>query len=291
LNVGAAHLGEFGSRAAIAEAKGELVEALPADGVAVLNIDDDHVSAMRARTEGRVITFGTAPDADFRVDNVEVDELARPSFRLRTPMATFDLRLALHGRHQALNAAAALAAAFAADLPLHVAVAAVEAASSVSPHRMQLLRRPDGLLVLDDAYNANPDSMHAALSALSRVAAGRGRAWVVFGPMRELGEESDAMHADIGRAVAASDVAELVTVGADAKLYTDAAEALPGWSGRARQVADVNQAAELLVAEVKADDVVLVKASNSERLWRVAQALVDADVPATDDPADDGVRA
>jgi len=289
LNVGAAHLGEFGSRAAIAQAKGELVEALPADGVAVLNIDDEDVSAMRSRTDARVLTFGTGPDADFRVESVEVDELARPSFRLHTPSGAFDLRLALHGRHQALNAAAALAAAFAADLPLEVAATAVQAASSVSPHRMQLRRRDDGLLVIDDAYNANPDSMHAALAALARICVAGRRAWVVFGPMRELGDESDAMHAEVGRAVAAAGVAELVTVGADAKLYAVAATAAPGWVGRARGVADVNEAAALLVAEVRADDVVLVKASNSERLWRVAEALVD--VPAADDATSDGVHA
>lgn len=290
LNVGAAHLGEFGSRAAIAAAKGELVEALPTNGVAVLNADDEHVSAMRSRTAARAVTFGTQPAADFRIDAVDVDELARPSFRLHTPDdGTLDLRLGLHGRHQAMNAAAVVATAFAAGLPLTLAAEAVQAASSVSPHRMQLRRRHDGLIVIDDAYNANPDSMHAALAALRRVAAGGRRAWAVFGPMRELGDESDMMHAEIGRAAAEAGIGELVTVGADAKLYADAAQATPGWSGRARGLADVNEAAALLVAEARADDVVLVKASNSERLWRVAEAIVD-DTTAGD-PADDGARA
>jgi len=278
LNVGAAHLGEFGSREAIAVAKGELVEALPANGVAVLNADDPLVAGMATRTQARVVTFGCGADADFQVTGVEVDALARPSFRLSTRDAAADLTLAVHGRHQALNAAAAVAAACAADVPFGVAVDAVQRAASISPHRMQLKKRADGLLVIDDAYNANPDSVRAALTALARVSSGRGRAWAVLGPMRELGEESASMHADIGRMAAELGVAELVVVGADAELIADGAAGTSGWSGQAHRVADVAAATALLADEVEASDVVLVKASNSERLWRVADALAAADV-------------
>jgi UDP-N-acetylmuramoyl-tripeptide--D-alanyl-D-alanine ligase len=274
LNVGAAHLGEFGSREAIAQAKGELVEALPPDGVAVLNADDELVAAMARRTDARVITFGVGPTADVRLGEIETDELARPSFRLTTPHGAVDVRLRVHGRHQAGNAAAATAAALAAGLPLDRATAALEAATTLSPHRMQLRERPDGVVVIDDAYNANPESMRAALTALVAIAAGR-RSWALLGPMRELGADSAAMHEDVGRAAAELGVDELVVVGADAAPIIDGARGVDGWTGRTRTAADADAAAAIVTAAVAPGDVVLVKASNSERLWRVADALMD----------------
>ena len=274
LNVGVAHLGEFGSREAIAQAKGELVEALPSDGVAVLNADDALVAAMAHRSQARVITFGVGPTADVRLGDVDTDALARPSFRLTTPEGAVDVRLQLHGRHQAINAAAAVAAALAAGLPLERALAALEQATTLSPHRMQLRERADGVVVIDDAYNANPESMRAAMTALVAIAAGR-RSWALLGPMRELGTDSDAMHQEVGRTAAELDVDELVLVGADAVPIRDGAQSVDGWSGQARTVSDADAAAALLTAAVASGDVVLVKASNSEQLWRVADALMD----------------
>jgi UDP-N-acetylmuramoyl-tripeptide--D-alanyl-D-alanine ligase len=143
---------------------------------------------------------------------------------------------------------------------------------------MDVRRRDDGLTVIDDAYNANPESMRAALGALVRIAAGQGRSWAVLGPMRELGPDSAAMHADVGRAVAELGVEELVTVGPDAEGIASAARSSGGWRGRAQSVADAAAAATLVAGEVSANDVVLVKASNSERLWRVADRLVGSGV-------------
>jgi UDP-N-acetylmuramoyl-tripeptide--D-alanyl-D-alanine ligase len=274
LNVGAAHLGEFGSREAIATAKGELVEALPADGVAVLNADDPLVSAMAPRTEARVVTFGTAEGSDVRVVDLATDELARPSFRLETAAGAADVRLQLHGSHQALNAAAVVAAALAADIPLDTAVAALEATQRISAHRMHLRTRPDGLVAIDDAYNANPDSMLAAIAAVTSTAAGR-RSWAVLGAMRELGPSSAQLHREVGEAAARAGLAEVVAVGADAVAIAEGAADVADWSGRARTVPDADGAVALLRAETGPDDVVLVKASNSERLWRVADALLD----------------
>jgi UDP-N-acetylmuramoyl-tripeptide--D-alanyl-D-alanine ligase len=273
LNVGDAHLGEFGSREAIATAKGELVEALPADGIAVLNADDPLVAAMAARTSARVVTFGESSRADVRVTDVVVDELARPRFRLVTADGEAAVALALHGRHQAFNAAAATAAAINAGVPLSDAVAALERTTSISAHRMQLRQRPDGLIVLDDAYNANPESVRAALQALARLGAGR-RTWAVLGPMRELGSGSLEMHRQVGAFAAEVGLDELVVVGADATPIADGAEQAGSWSGRARRVADATAATAVLVAEAGAGDAVLVKASNSERLWRVADVVV-----------------
>ena len=281
LNVGEAHLGEFGSREAIAAAKGELVEALPPDGVAVLNADDPLVAAMAERTTARVLTFGAEQPADVRVSDVRVDALDRPAFTVTTPTGRHEVRLALHGRHQALNAAAALAAGVAADVPLEVAIGALERLTTISPHRMQLRHRDDGLIVIDDAYNANPDSTRAALTALMRMRGNRsGRTWAVLGPMRELGAESDALHAAVGTVAAELAVDELVVVGDDAAAIADGARSTDAWTGALHRVADADAACALLREEATSSDIVLVKASNSERLWRVADALL-ADVRAT----------
>lgn len=271
LNVGAAHLGEFGSRAAIAAAKGELVEALPSTGTAVLNADDELVRAMSSRTAARVVLFGTGTDADVVVKGVELDQLARPRFRLHTFAGEADVQLGLSGAHQALNAAAAAAVGLSAGLGFADVIAGLEAATVRSAHRMDVRVRDDGLLVVDDAYNANPESMRAALVAFASLAGGR-RRWAVLGEMRELGAESAALHRDLGRLVADSGIDELLAVGS-ADVVADAAGATP-WTGRARVVADIPAAIDVLSAEVRSSDAVLVKASNSLRLWQVADALL-----------------
>jgi UDP-N-acetylmuramoyl-tripeptide--D-alanyl-D-alanine ligase len=273
LNVGVAHLGEFGSREAIARAKGELVAALPRDGVAVLNADDPLVAAMAQRTTARVTTFGTDERADVRVADLDLDAAARPRFRLVTPAGQRDVALQLAGAHQALNAAAVVAAALAAGLELDLVTDALQEATARSPHRMDVQRRSDGLLVIDDAYNANPESARAAIDALVALGAGR-RRWAVLGEMLELGPDAPQMHADVGRYAAGRGVEEVVAVGA-ADPIRRGAESVPDWHGRARSVADADAAAGLLGEEVGGGDAVLVKASNGVRLWRVADRLLD----------------
>ena len=273
LNVGHAHLGEFGSRDAIATAKGELVEALGSGGVAVLNADDPLVMGMARRTSAKVVTFGLERDADVRVSDLDVDELDRPRFVVTAPQGRREVRLGVHGRHQALNAAAALAAGLVAGIALDDAIAALESVTVISPHRMQLRRRDDGLVVIDDAYNANPDSVSAALAALARLR-GQGKTWAVLGPMRELGEESTDLHARVGVAAAELGIDELVVIGADAAAFAVGAEGVEGWAGRSHRVADATEAGTLLLERVRPGDVVLVKASNSEQLWRVADELL-----------------
>ncbi|HEX4655368.1 MAG TPA: UDP-N-acetylmuramoyl-tripeptide--D-alanyl-D-alanine ligase [Mycobacteriales bacterium] len=273
LNVGTAHLGEFGSREAIAAAKAELVEALPPDGTAVLNADDELVRAMTGRTSARVVLFGASADADVRVESIELDDLARPRFRLRTFAGDADVRLELSGAHHAINATAAAAAALARGMTLADIVAGLESAQRRSAHRMDVLQREDGVLVVDDAYNANPESMRSALEAFARLATGR-RRWAVLGEMRELGSDSLALHEEVGRLVAATGVDELIAVDAAAPI----AEAAGGehWSGHARVVPDAAAAIDILTRELRSSDAVLVKASNSLRLWQVADAVVAA---------------
>ncbi|SHG61492.1 UDP-N-acetylmuramoyl-tripeptide--D-alanyl-D-alanine ligase [Jatrophihabitans endophyticus] len=287
LNVGSAHLGEFGSRDAIARAKGELVESLSAaadGGVAVLNADDALVAAMATRTAARVVTVGEAAGADVRATDVELDDLGRPTFTLRHRDLEARVSLRLVGRHHVGNALAAYAVAVECGVAPADVVAGLAAATPASRWRMELTERPDGLLVLNDAYNANPESMHAALSTLARVAAARpGASWAVLGAMAELGDDTAAAHAELGRLAAGLGITRVVAVGNLARPSCDAA-VLEGFGRHERDrgerwaawVPDAEAAVALLRDEVAAGDVVLVKASRSAGLERVALALVAA---------------
>jgi UDP-N-acetylmuramoyl-tripeptide--D-alanyl-D-alanine ligase len=282
LNVGSAHLGEFGSREAIARAKGELVEALPpaADGgVAVLNADDQLVLAMRSRTAARVVTFGEATSADVRADSVEFDELGRPAFTLHAAGGSDRVQLRLVGGHQVGNALAAAAAALECGMPLPDVAAGLAEAAPVSRWRMELTERPDGVLVINDAYNANPESMRAALKALAAVSRPRrergGRSFAVLGPMAELGPDGPAEHDALGRLAVRLDVSRLIAVGEQARPIQHGAALEGSWNGESSWVPDTDAAIAMLRAELRPGDVVLVKASRAASLERVALAIAD----------------
>ncbi|MFI6436463.1 UDP-N-acetylmuramoyl-tripeptide--D-alanyl-D-alanine ligase [Streptomyces sp. NPDC050759] len=263
LNVGQAHLGEFGSRAAIARTKGELIQGLAPGGTAVLNADDPRVTAMRSLTDGPVLTFGRAEHADLRVTDLTLDRLGRPSFTLRAAGASAPVALSLVGTHQALNASAAAAAGLAAGVPLDVATAAL-ATASLSPWRMELRELAGGTTLLNDSYNANPDSTRAALDALAAIEGGRRIA--VLGEMLELGDESAAQHRAVGE-YAASRADVVAAVGEAARSIAD------GAGERAVVLADNDAAVDWLRGHLTAGDVVLVKASRGARLDEVAAAL------------------
>ncbi|WP_127782496.1 UDP-N-acetylmuramoyl-tripeptide--D-alanyl-D-alanine ligase [Rhodococcus sp. X156] len=287
LNVGTAHLGEFGSRAAIAQAKGELVEALPAaadGGVAVLNADDPLVAAMASRTTARVVLVGTSPSADIRATDIELDEQARPRFTLHTPQGHTQVELAVHGEHNVGNALAAVAVALEAGASLGQVRTALAGARAASVRRMDLRTRADGVTVINDSYNANPDSVRAALKALvsmsrgARAAVPR-RSWAVLGEMAELGADTVAAHDGIGRLAVRLDVHRLVVVGESARAMHTGAVQEGSWGEESVIVPDVAAAIDLLRREVEPGDVVLVKASQSQGLWRVAEALLADDGP------------
>ena len=277
LNVGSAHLGEFGSREAIARAKGELVEALPAEGVAILNADDALVAAMRDRTDATVVTFGERSDADVRATDVGLDGAARPRFRLHTDAASAQVRLQMSGRHMVANALAAAAVALQRGLALDEVAAALGEARPVSRWRMEIVERGDGVTVINDAYNANPESARAALDALLHIAsddgARRRRTWAVLGLMGELGDDARAEHAKLGRAAADGGVDRLVVVGEGAAIHDGALAA--GAGDRSVRVDDVDAAVDLLRRDLRPGDVVLVKASRSAGLERVAERLLE----------------
>lgn len=287
LNVGTAHLGEFGSREGIAQAKGELVEALPSaaeGGVAVLNADDALVAGMAPRTSARVVycsaTQGADGDAEYRASDVTLDEVARASFLLHHPKgAPVPVRLGVFGAHNVANALAAAAAAIECGLDPAQVAASLTGHTAASANRMDVRTRTDGVTVINDSYNANPDSMKAGIDALVQTVSARdgAEAWAVLGQMAELGADAAGAHAAIGGYLADRGVDRLVVVGdgADRAALAAAAQAGGVWT---RRVPDVAAAVATLTGAdgdvtTHPGDVVLVKASYSDGLWRVAEGL------------------
>ena len=253
--VALAHTESFGTIDDVAVAKGELVEALPGNGTAVLKLRDERVAAMAARTVAGILTYGI-DRGDVRAEGVVLDDHLRPRFRLASPWGHEEVALAIRGRHNAENAAGAAAAALAAGVAIDRVVEGLTLAE-LSPWRMELLLAPSGARILNDAYNANPTSMLAALDALADLDAERHTA--VLGPMAELGAHHDDEHqrvidraAELGVRVIAVDTTDYD--GEHAVGIEGALEAL----GR-----------------LDAGDAVLVKASRVAGLERLARRLVD----------------
>ncbi|MFN2535732.1 MAG: UDP-N-acetylmuramoyl-tripeptide--D-alanyl-D-alanine ligase [Pseudonocardiaceae bacterium] len=267
LNVGSAHLAEFGSREAIATAKGELVEELPTAGVAVLNADDAAVSAMDRRTAARVVRFGQSPRAQMRAVDLALDDCGCPSFRLVTPIGEAPVRLGVPGEHQVSNALAAAAVAVELGATPEAVAAVLNCYRPASRWRMEVTDRPDGVTVINDAYNANPESVAAALRTLVMLAGAHRRSWAVLGPLAELGEAAAQAYREIGALTARLGVERLVVVGEQAaQLHL----ASPG----STLVPDLPAALQLLSGELTAGDVVLIKASRSFGFERIAEALL-----------------
>lgn len=283
LNVGTAHIGEFGGREQIAQAKGELVEALPAaseGGVAVLNADDPLVRAMAGRTKARTVLFGEAEDADVRATEVRMTPGGQPSFTLHTPAGCSDVTLRLYGEHHVSNALAAAAVAHVLGMSASEIATALSGAGTLSRWRMEVTERADGVTIVNDAYNANPESMRAALRALAAMGgsarANGGRTWAVLGPMAELGDASLAEHDAVGRLAVRLNVSKLVAVGGREASWLQLGAYNEGsWGEESVVVSDAQAAVDLLRSELRPGDVVLVKASRSIGLERVALALLE----------------
>ena len=255
--VEAVHLEMFGSLEAVAQAKGELIEALPDDGLAVLNADDPVVAAMSARTSAPVLTYGLSPSSDVYASAVSLDSELRASFRLHTPWGEADVELGARGEHQVPNALAAAAAGGGVGVPVEQIVLGLRTAA-LSGLRMELATTAGGVIVINDAYNANPTSMTAALNSLATLPAGRRVA--VLGTMAELGDDSASAHAGVTRTAVDLGV-EVIAVGA------------PAYGDGARHVADVDAAVAAL-GDLADGDAVLVKGSRVAALERVAQGLL-----------------
>jgi UDP-N-acetylmuramoyl-tripeptide--D-alanyl-D-alanine ligase len=250
--VAAVHTETFGSLDEVARAKGELVAALPASGVAVLNAADPRVAAMAGRSPARTVTFGDG--GDVRAERVVLDGELRPSFRLVTPWGDADLALAARGRHMVENALAAAAAALACEVPL-AGVASALGTAAVSHWRMELRTLPSGARLLNDAYNANPTSIAAALRAL--VALDGRRHVAILGLMAELGPTSDAEHRAVGDMARDLGV-EVVAV------------CVPAYGGT---LVDDLDGAVAALGDLGPGDVVLLKGSRVAGLERLADRL------------------
>lgn len=281
VNVGVAHIGEFGSVDAIAEAKAELVQALPADGLAVLNADDPRVAAMAGQTTAPAVLVGETPDTagvrgdseTLRAQDVTLDARGRASYTLRAAEGTTGVTLGISGPHQVTNSLLAAGVARALGMPLADLGPALGDLRLVSTRRMDVFDRPDGVTVIDDSYNGNPASTAAALHAQAAIGPGRRRI-AVLGYLAELGDMEYDGHAQVGRLAAELGVDRLVVVGAGAEPIHDGAMAVPEWGGESVVVSDQDAAVAWLRGELRPGDVVLVKGSRY-RTWAVADTLRD----------------
>lgn len=285
LNVGSAHVGEFGGKDKIAEAKSELIQQLTPQDFAVLNLDDPAVAAMRARTAGRVLTFSSVGEttADLYATDIRFEAGAFPTFTLHYPAAPagvasdevlqLPVTLRVMGAHQVSNALAALATSYALGLDMARAAQALRTYQAPSVHRMALHEAGNGALLIDDAYNANPESMRAGLGAAAAAARARGgRVLAALGPMFELGEEGHLEHQRLGNALAELGIDQLIAVGED-----PLADALASGAQAAHvpvtAVPDADAAAARIAEQLQPADVVIAKASNGARLWEVIEKL------------------
>ncbi len=277
LNVGTAHVGEFGSIEQVAVAKSEIVTNLPVTGTAVLNADDPRVLAMADKTNASVMTFGTGASADVRISDLVLDALARPQFTLTVAGKKARVAMKSSGAHQALNATAAAAVGIAAGRSLDDIAVSLSSADPVSRWRMEVTTTSDGTIVVNDAYNANLESMTAALNAVVAMRAGLkhgARTWAVLGEMLELGAQSGAHHETLGRLTVELGIDRVIGVGKATEPMIVAAAAAGYDGGEAVWVPEVAAAIRVLRAGVAPGDVVLVKASRAIGLEDVAATLI-----------------
>lgn len=265
LKVGLAHAGEFGGIEATQRAKSEIVTELPSSAVAVLNADDGRVAAMAGLTAARVVWFGLGEQAEVRAENVRATA-SGTGFTLVVDGVSHEVALRILGEHHVSNALAAVAVARELGVPIERAITAIEAVPRAERWRMELLRPGGGITVINDAYNASPDSTAAALKTLAQILEPGQRSVAVLGEMAELGEYSRDEHDRLGRLVVRLNIGKLVVVGEGAR-HIHAAAGLEGsWDGESVFVPDVDAAYDLLREELRSGDVVLVKSSKSAGL-------------------------
>jgi UDP-N-acetylmuramoyl-tripeptide--D-alanyl-D-alanine ligase len=267
LRVGTAHLGEFGSVEKIAQTKGELIGTLNSDAIAVLGTYDPYTKNMKSLHNGRVIYFGEGPHDDVRAADIEMRE-ARPHFDLVTPAGRDAVGMRLVGAHQIANALAAAAVCTALEIPIEVIASGLSTADLASKWRMQINDVED-LLIINDSYNANPESMKAALDSLVLFAQERGGAsWAFLGQMHELGDQSEDLHAGVAAHAHELEIDHLVSIGTRAF-----AKGIPAKSSTTLHYCEDIEQALTLVSHFAQGDVVLVKASRSEHFEKLSQGI------------------
>ena len=275
LTVGLAHAGGFGDLPTTFRTKSEMVSELAERDVAVLNRDDPWVSKMAEVTRARIVWFGQHSDSDVRASEIDGDARGT-SFNLHASGDTRAVRFQVLGEHHVTNALAAAAVGLELGLSLDDVVASLEQTTLAAPGRMEVLSCRDGITVINDAYNANPDSMSAALKTLARVAKPGGRTVAVLGAMGELGDQSGEQHDRLGLQVVRLGITELIVVGSEARRLHISSINEGSWDGESVFFAEKDDALQYLVQTARPDDTILVKASNAAGLGILAQQLEEA---------------
>jgi len=276
LKVGLAHAGEFGGIESTENIKAELIEELSAESIALLNTDDSRVSNMRSRTKAQVMTFGTNSDSMYRATDISVS-ITGTAFTFHSPNHDpLKMQLQILGEHHVYNALAAMATADLLGTELSLAVNALEEMALAERRRMQLSHRADGLTLINDAYNASPDSMKAAVQTLAELGRQTGKKTVaVIGEMAELGEYSVAEHDAIGRLVVRLNLGQLVVIGAGAKMVHMGASLEGSWDGESKYFEQISEAEAYLREMLTGEEIVLVKSSKSANLRYLGDALLE----------------
>jgi UDP-N-acetylmuramoyl-tripeptide--D-alanyl-D-alanine ligase len=265
LKVGLAHVGEFGGPDAVERAKSEMVTDLPPSAVAVLNADDSRVAAMAGRTAASIRWFGLSDRADVRADDIRATATGT-AFTLHADGESREVRLKILGEHHVMNALAAITATRELGVPVAISVPVIESMVRAERWRMEVLDSGGGVTVINDGYNASPDSMAAALKTLAQIVDPGQRSVAVLGEMAELGEYADEEHDRIGRLVVRLNIGKLVVVGHAARHIHNAASLEGSWDGESVLVADADEAYDVVRGLLQPGDVVLVKSSGSAGL-------------------------
>lgn len=271
-NVGSSHIEVVGSQDAILRAKAELVEAIPEDGAVFVNGDDANSRGLAGRAIAEVSRYGLEEACDVRGADVEIDAAGHAAFVMQTPQGSAEVHCPVPGRHNVYNSLAAAAVALRLAVPLEQVAEAIGVAT-VTSMRMETLSTATGVTVVNDAYNANPSSMRAAVDTLAEMET-RGRRIAVLGDMAELGGLTDLAHFELGELVARSTVDVLVTVGPRAFRIAEGARAEGMPSDAVRPCATPDEALEVLEDLIERDDVLLVKASRVMGLETIVEGLV-----------------
>ena len=275
LTVGLAHAGEFGGIETTFRTKSEMVRDLPEDAIAVLNRDDPRVAQMADLTQARVLWFGLGDGADVRATDVDASA-AGTRFTIHSEGESLPVHFRVLGEHHVMNALAAAAVGRALGIPLAEIVATLESATLAAPGRMEVLGGRDGVTVINDAYNASPDSMSAALRTLAQIRKPGARSVAVLGAMSELGEYSIEEHRRVGLQAVRLGISELVVVGPEARQLHISAINEGSWDGESTFFATQDEAFAYLTETLRADDTVLVKSSNAAGLQRLGDRLGEA---------------
>ena len=269
--VGTAHLESYESVEGLAAEKSEILTNLGPNAVAILNADDPRVEAMSGRTSGRLLYFSARKSSPVQATSVRIDQDSRVSFHLQLPDGQAEVKLRLIGAHHLTNALAAAAMAHLAGMSCVDIARVLNAATPQSEHRMNLVHLADGVDLIDDAYNANPDSVRAALDVLSKYSQSR-RVVAVLGDMLELGHTSPQLHGEIGRYAASLGIPVIVGVGPMSKNLVNAYSAL-NREGELHHTMDEVAAGRLLQEVVRHRDLILIKGSHGSNLWKLAQNI------------------